>query len=120
VTRDPPSGPYYLDAIFASIRSFAQDIEGGKRWLARADQTENAAWRFTFLREARASLDRAGSTLAAVTRRVSALGPAEALPPPLDRIHENVSAMSQDLARETDRLVELLARIAEKAPLGRA
>jgi hypothetical protein len=58
VTRDPPPGPYYLDAIFASIRSFAQEIEGGRRWLARADATEHVGWKLTFLREARGALER--------------------------------------------------------------
>ncbi len=55
-----------------------------------------------------------------MTGRVSALGPAEALPAPLERIHENVAAMRADLAKETERLDTAHASLAEKAPVGRA
>ena len=34
MSEDSPSGGYYLDAIFASIRSFAQELEASRRWLA--------------------------------------------------------------------------------------
>jgi hypothetical protein len=120
VTHDPPSGPYYLDAIFGSVRAFAQEIEASKRWLSRAEQTQNQAWRLSFLREARAACDRTRRTLETATRRLGALGPAEALPPPLDRMQANLTAMRTDLATQTERLVRLEAREAEGAPVGRA
>jgi hypothetical protein len=120
VTHDPPSGPYYLDAIFGAIRAFAQELEASKRWLGRVEATQNQAWRLSFLCEARAACDRTRRTLDTVTRRLAALGPAGALPPPLDRMHENVSAMRTDLAAQAERLVRLEAREAESAPVGRA
>ena len=118
--QEPPSGPYYLDAIFASIRAFAQELEASRRWLGRAEQTEHQAWRLSFLREARAGYERTRPRLDAVVTRLAALGPADALPPPLDRIHHNVAAMRADLADHADRLHKLEAREAEAAPLGRA
>ena len=120
MTHDPPSGPYYLDAIFASIRSFAQDLEASKRWLGRAEQTENQAWRLSFFREATGALERTRRTLEGVTRRVAALGTEESLPPPLDRIHDNLAAMRTDLAAQAERLGRLETRVVEAPPLGRA
>jgi hypothetical protein len=120
VTRDPPSGPYYLDAIFASIRTFAQDMETCKRWLGRAEQTENQVWRLSFLREARAAEGRTRRTLEAVQRRVAGLGAPEALPAPLDRMHVNLAAMRTDLAEQAERLGRLETREIEAPPVGRA
>jgi hypothetical protein len=119
VSQDPPSSqdPYYLDAIFASIRGFAQELESSRRWLQRAEQTENQPWRFTFLREARAGHDRARARLDAVTARLSALG---TLPAPLDRIHDNLAAMRTDVAAHAERLVRVEAHQAQAAPIGRA
>jgi hypothetical protein len=120
VTTDPPSGPYYLDAIFANIRAFAQELEASRRWLGRAEQTENQAWRLSFLREARAGYERTRPRLDAVVARVMALGPAESLPPPLDRIHHNVAAMRADLKEHGEKILRQEAREAEAAPVGRA
>jgi len=120
VIQDPPSGPYYLDAIFASIRAFAQELEASRRWLGRAEQTENQAWRLSFLRAARAGYERTCPRLDAVVARVAALGPADTLPPPLDRIHHNVATMRADLSEHGDRLVRLEAREAQATPVGKA
>ncbi len=115
--QDPPSGPYYLDAIFTSIRAFAQELEASRRWLGRAEQTENLAWRLSFLREARAGYERTRPRLEAVVARLSALGPAESLPAPLDRIHQNLATMRADLAAHAERLVRMEA---QAAPIGKA
>jgi hypothetical protein len=120
VSQEPPSGPYYLDAIFASIRAFAQELEASRRWLGRAEQTENQAWRLSFLREARAAYERAHPRLEAVVAKVGALGAADTLPAPLDRIHGNIATMRAELAAHADRLVRLEAKEAEAAPVGRA
>jgi hypothetical protein len=120
VSQEPPSGPYYLDAIFASIRAFAHELETSRRWLGRAEQTENQAWRLSFLREARAAYERSRPRLDAVASRLAALGPAHTIPAPLDRIHHNLAAMRADLAALAERLVGLEAREAQTAPVGRA
>jgi hypothetical protein len=120
VIQDPPSGPYYLDAIFAAIRAFAQELEASRRWLGRAEQTENQAWRLSFLREACDAHERTRLRLDLVVARVTALGPPDSLPPPLDRIHGNVATMRANLAEHAERLVRLEAREAQGAPVGRA
>jgi hypothetical protein len=120
VSQEPPSGPYYLDAIFASIRAFAHELDASRRWLGRAEQTENQAWRLSFLREARAAYERSHPRLDAVAARLAALGPADTLPAPIDRIHENLATMRADLAAHADRLVRLEAKEAQAAPVGRA
>ena len=121
VSQAPPSGGYYLDAIFVAIRSFAQELEASRRWLERAEQTENQAWRLSFLREARATYERTPARLAAVAARLAALGAVDSLPAPLDHIHENVATMQADLASHEARLLSLEAREAQAAPpLGRA
>ncbi|MFT3765545.1 MAG: hypothetical protein QM820_08530 [Minicystis sp.] len=99
--QDPTTADY-LDAIFASIRTFAQEMETSKRWLLRAERTASPSWRLTFLREARAALERAPQRLAAVSERLAALGPPEALPPPLDRVHGNLATMRTD-SRDAER-----------------
>jgi hypothetical protein len=120
VSQEPPSGPYYLDAIFSSIRAFAHELEASRSWLAQAERTENQAWRLSFLREARAAYERTRPRLDAVATRLAALGPAGSLPPPLDRIHTNLATMRADLAAQAERLVGLEAREAQAAPVGRA
>jgi hypothetical protein len=123
VSQDPTTttGGYYLDAIFSSIRTFAQELDASRRWLQRAEQTENQAWRLSFLRAARVAYERAPTHLAAVGERLSALGSADSLPAPLDRIHQNLAAMRADLTAHAERLVRLEAREAQAAaPIGRA
>jgi hypothetical protein len=110
----------YLDALFAAIRAFAQELEASKRWLGRAEQTESQPWRLSFLRAARAAFERAPSRLAAVAEQLAALGPAETLPAPLDRVHRNLGAMRADLAAHGERLYRVEAKEAERAPVGRA
>jgi hypothetical protein len=119
VSHDPPSG-HYLDAIFESIRAFAQELEASRRWLLRAEQTENQAWRLSFLREARAAYERTLVRLEVVKGRLAALGSADTLPAPLDRIHGNLVTMRTDLDAHAERLLKLEAREAEAAPVGRA
>jgi hypothetical protein len=119
VSHDPPSG-HYLDAIFESIRAFAEELAASRRWLQRAEQTENQAWRLSFLREARAAYERTPVRLRVVEGRLAALGSADSLPAPLDRIHENLTTMRADLEAHAERLLRLEAREAEVAPIGRA
>jgi hypothetical protein len=116
VAFDPPSAGY-LDALFEALRAFTDEIAAGKRWLARAEQTESPAWRLTFLAEARAAFARAPARLASVTAQLAALGPAESLPPPLDRIRDNLGKMRAELTAHDERLrqVEETTR-----PLGKA
>jgi hypothetical protein len=117
----PPSAPDYLDAIFAALRAFGQELEASRRWLGRAEQTENQAWRLSFLRAARASYERSPALLATVGERLGALGPAERMPPPFDRIHRNLTAMHLELDAQGERLTRLEAREAQgAAPVGRA
>jgi hypothetical protein len=120
VPTDPPSGPYYLDAIFSRVRLFAQLIESGKGWATRAEATQNRAWRLTFLREARAAEWRARDTLQSIEQRVAALGPEEALPPPLDTIHENLETMRADLLARSEAVARLEAREVESPAIGKA
>jgi len=121
VSQEPPAGGYYLDAIFTAIRSFAQELEASRRWLARAEQTENQAWRLSFLREARATYERTPARLAAVTERLAALGSVDSLPAPLDHIHENLTGMQADLAAHESHLLRIEASVAHAAaPIGRA
>ena len=121
MSGEPTPGGYYLDAIFASIRAFAQELEASRRWLLRAEQTENQAWRLSFLREARATHERTPARLAAVAEQLAALGSLESLPAPLDRIHQNLAAMRTDLAAHEEHLVRAEAREARAAaPIGRA
>ena len=121
MSQEPPSGGYYLDAIFTSIRAFAQELEASRRWLARAEATENQAWRLSFLRAAREAYERTPARLAAVAERLAALGSVDSLPAPLDRIHENLATMRADLADHEARLLRTEAREAQAAaPIGRA
>jgi hypothetical protein len=116
-----PSTPDYLDAIFAALRAFGQELEASRRWLGRAEQTENQVWRLSFLRAARASYERSPALLAAVGERLGALGPVERMPPPFDRIHRNLTTMHGELAAQGERLSKLEAREAQGgAPLGQA
>jgi len=111
----------YLDAIFVAIRAFSQELESSRKWLARVEQTENQAWRFTFLREARASFERTPGRLAAILEQLAALGSVETLPPPLDRIRDNVTTMRADVAAHGERLRALEAKEARAAaPIGQA
>lgn len=119
MSHDPPSG-HYLDAIFESIRAFAQELEASRRWLLRVEQTENQAWRLSFLREGRVAYERTAVRFEAVKGRLEALGPPESLPAPLDRIHANLISMRADLDAHVERLLRLEAREAETAPVGRA
>jgi hypothetical protein len=119
VSHDPPSG-HYLDAIFEAIRAFAQELEASRRWLLRAEQTDNQAWRLSFLRAARAAYERTEGRLEAVVARLAALGSADSLPAPLDRIHENLATMRADLDTHAERLRRHEAREAEARPVGRA
>lgn len=120
MSQDPPSDPYYLDAIFAAIRAFAKELEASRVWLGRAERTENQAWRLAFLREARAAYERTLSRLDQVADRLAALGSPGSLPPPLDRVHHNLAAMRADQAAQAERLLRLEEREAETAPVGRA
>ncbi len=109
----------YLDALFAAIRDFTEEMTAAKRWLARAGQTTNQPWRLAFLHEARAALDRAPRRLAVVVEKLTALGPASSLPTPLNRIHDNLVSMRADLADLGESLKKAEAKEAEKA-VGRA
>jgi hypothetical protein len=121
VSHEPISGGDYLDAIFTSIRAFARELDTSRRWLSRAEQTENQAWRLSFLREARAAYERAPARLAALVDRLGALGSSDALPAPLDRLHQNLATMRRDLATHEERLLRLETREAQAgAPVGRA
>ena len=111
----------YLDAIFVSIRAFAQELEASRAWLARVEQTENQVWRLSFLREARASFERAPARLAEIVEQLGALGSAETLPAPLDRLRDNVAKMRADVAAHGERLRALEAKEAQAAaPIGQA
>jgi hypothetical protein len=110
----------YLDALFAAIRAFAQELDASRRWLGRAEQTESQAWRLSFLRASRAAFERAPARLAAVADQLAALGPAESLPAPLDRVHRNLSAMRADLVAQGERLRSFEAKEAQGAPIGQA
>ncbi len=121
MSHEQSPGGYYLDAIFASIRSFGAELEASRRWLLRAEQTENQAWRLSFLREARVAYERTPARLAAVAERLAALGSVDSLPAPLDHIHENLASMRADLAAHEGRLLAIEAREARAAsPIGRA
>lgn len=113
---DPP-GADYLDAIFASIRAFSQEMEASRRALLRAEHTGSPPWRLSFLREARVALERARARLATIEGRLAALGAPASLPPPLDRIRDNLDAMRADLASHGERLDHAEASV---TPLGRA
>jgi hypothetical protein len=115
VHGEPSAG--YLDAIFTALRAFTDELAATKRWLSRAEQTDSHAWRLSFLHEARASFERAPRRLEAVVEHLSALGPLDALPPPLDRMRDNLVAMRADLLTQGERLT-----LAEEgvAPIGTA
>lgn len=115
VHGEPSAG--YLDAIFAALRAFTDEVAATERWLSRAEQTDSHAWRLSFLHEARASFERAPERLATLLDRLGALGPVEALPPPLDRMCANLVTMRADLAAQGERLT-----LAEQqaAPIGTA
>jgi len=116
VAQDPPAAGY-LDALFEALRAFTEEIAAGKRWLTRAEQTESPAWRLTFLAEARAAFARAPARLNAVAERLAALGPPESLPPPLDRVRDNLARMRSELSAADERL----RRVEEGTrPLGEA
>ncbi len=121
MSHEPVFGGDYLDAIFAAIRAFAQELDASRRWLSRAEQTENQAWRLSFLHEARATCERTPALLAALVDRLAALGSGEALPAPLDRLPHSLAVMRRDLSAHEERLSELEAKEAEGgAPVGRA
>lgn len=115
VHGEPSAG--YLDAIFTAVRAFTDELTATKRWLSRAEQIDNHAWRLSFLHEARASLGRALERLEIVVERLGALGPVDALPPPLDRMRDNLESMRAELAAQGERLT-----VAEQgaAPIGTA
>jgi hypothetical protein len=120
VIHEPPALGY-LDAIFASIRAFGQELDASRSWLGRAEQTENQAWRLSFLREARASYERTPARLEAIADHLRDLGPAGALPAPLDRIEKNLTTMRADLDAHERRLLGLEATMARgAAPIGEA
>jgi hypothetical protein len=111
----------YLDAIFVSIRAFSQELEASRKWLGRAEQTENQAWRLSFLRAARASFERTPGRLAAILEHLTALGSMDTLPAPLDRIRDNVATMRAEVAAQGERLRTLEANEARAAaPIGQA
>ena len=121
MSHEPFLSGDYLDAIFATIRSFAQELDASRRWLTRAEQTENQAWRLSFLHEARATCERAPALLAALVDRLGALGSGEALPAPLDRLPGRLAVMRRDLHAHEERLAKVEAKVAEGAePIGRA
>jgi hypothetical protein len=121
VGHEPSLTGDYLDAIFASIRSFAQELDASRRWLSRAEATENQAWRLSFLHEARATCERAPARLAALVEHLAALGAGDSLPAPLDRLPGRLAVMRRDLSAHEERLATLEAKLAEGAePIGRA
>lgn len=114
-----PRGSGYLDEIFAAIRAFSREIGCSRDWLTRAERTESRAWRLSFLAEARAAWERAPAHLDAAGERLAALGPAESLPPPLDRVHSNLAVMRADLEKQGEQIGEAEAELADGA-VGRA
>lgn len=111
--------PDYLDAIFTAIRAFTNQIAASKRWLARAAETQSQPWRLAFLHEARAAAERARPCLTAASERLAELGPGESLPPPLNRIHDNLATMGADLVAHEEALRQAEGRETAKA-IGRA
>jgi hypothetical protein len=97
-------GADYLDAIFTAIRAFSDELAASKRWLSRAEDTSSQAWRLAFLHEARASFERAPAKLSAIAERLAELGPEGSLPPPLNRIQENLTTMRGELDAHGARL----------------
>lgn len=105
----------YLDAIFAAIRAFSGEVSASKRWLARAEETQSQAWRLAFLREARASFERAPQRLSVVVEKLAELGPAGSLPSLLHRIEENIMTMRGDLDALGENLAAAETKEGERA-----
>ncbi len=114
-----PQSIDYLDAIFASIRSFNQALAVSRKWLDGAEHAESQAWRLALLHEARAAFERTPPLLAMILERLGTLGPVDTLPAPLDRMSENVTAMQADLAAHAERLARLeLREVQQASPVG--
>lgn len=112
----PPTAGY-LDAIFASIRSFARDLAAARAWTARAREAPGALWRFELFGAAQGSLGRARAALVEVEERLSGLGKPDEIPAPLDQLAKNLAAMRADLEAEEEDL-EALERELMDRPLG--
>lgn len=115
-----PSGPVlrsilvsssagYLDDIFAALRALGKETDALGEWVRRAEQTDNMTWRWSFLREARASLARIDALRDAAVRALDVLGDPEHLPPPLDRIAQNLAGMAERRADQAARIDALEA-----------
>ncbi len=118
---EAPAAIDYLDAIFAAIRAFAAELGAARRWLDDAERAEHQAWRLSFLREARGRLASARTGLGCVDEQLCALGSADDLPAPLDKVAENLLTMRKDLEAQRSRLEVLEASAASSAaPIGRA
>jgi len=101
---EEPAPANYLDALFGSLRAFTRELEASRTWLSRAEQTGVQAWRLSFLRAARDAFERAHGCLGQVRERLAVFGPAEAVPSPLDRIQQNLTAMRSNLEAQARRI----------------
>jgi hypothetical protein len=112
-----PSGADYLDAIFAAIRALSQEIAAMKGWITNAERASKSSWRFQFFAAARASQERARAHLTDVEERLRELGPADDVPPPLDKLPKNVAAMKAELG-ELERRLSRVEAEAVGRPIG--
>lgn len=119
MAEDPPAlGP--IDALFVAIRSFSDELDASRRWLARAEQTEHTAWRASFLLEARASIERAPDKLDRVIAKLTVFGSPSALFPPLDRIAQNLPAMRADVEAQRAKIEAAEIALASRPRAGSA
>jgi hypothetical protein len=77
-------GSHY-DAIFTAIRRFAEKLLSSQKWLEKAEETRDASWRLSFLREARRAFEDTRPHLEELHRRI---GPVEGLEPVSDAERE--------------------------------
>lgn len=114
---DTSEAGWYLDAIFAALRTFARELSEARAWRGRAQEAPGLSWRFELFAAARGSLDRAGASLAEVEERLGGLGHPDEIPAPLDQLARNLSGMHRDWEAEAKELAALEREMMER-PIG--
>ena len=103
----------HLDAIFGSIRGFAQKLAASQQYLVRAEETKDRAWRLTFLREARRAYEGALPHLLKLRASLEET--------PMAELRDQVVAIETSFVSHEQRLLKLETQLAFAAgPAGTA
>jgi hypothetical protein len=110
------------DAIFSAIRSFAGALVESQKWLDRAEETRERAWRLSFLQQARQAYDSAKPHLGELHRRIGSIEGLEPTDTPMeelaphDALRQNLLRMQTNYDAHEHRLSALEMAMAPGAP----